>query len=194
MTECDRLAGDKLDAQGVGEGVLVGQIDVSAALPACELAHKAQPDSGRFNYQLGRVYAALARDGDSMAAFQRAASLGYVRALWALGDHFEYVPPLDPARGKELLEQALAAGDVYATHTLGQIYYEGRGVSERSCKGQGSLRGRGAHGTYIFHEFAGSHVSTWRDGRYRFGHNSTILGGIGRARRHVRNRQSRLCI
>ena len=137
MTDCDRLAGDKLDAQGVGEGVLVGKIDVSAALPACELAHKAQPDSGRFNYELGRVYAALARDGDSMAAFQRAASLGYVRARWAMGYQLSYVPPLDPARGKQLLEQASAAGDALAMHTLGQIYYEGRGVPKDFVKAKG---------------------------------------------------------
>jgi TPR repeat protein len=137
MTDCDRLAGDRLDAQGVGEGVLVGQIDVSAALPACELAHKAQPDSGRFDYQLGRVYAALGRDGDSMAAFQRAASLGYVRARWAMGYHLSYVPPLDPVRGKQLLEQAAAAGDALAMHTLGQMYYEGRGVPKDLVKAKG---------------------------------------------------------
>ncbi len=192
MTDCDRLAGDKLDAQGVGEGVLVGQIDVSAALPACELAHKAQPNSGRFNYELGRVYAALARDGDSMAAFQRAASLGYVRALWAMGYHFDMCRRSIPPGAKNCWSRRWPPATLYATHTLGQIYYEGRGVSERLRKGEGSLRGRGAHGTYLFHEFAGSHVSTWRDGRYRFRPHPTILGGIGRARRHLRNRQSRL--
>jgi TPR repeat protein len=137
MTDCDRLAGDRLDAQGAGEGVVTGQIDLSAALPACELAHNAQPDSGRFNYQLGRVYAALGRDGDAVAAYQRADSQGYIRARYALGYHFVYVPPLDPARGKEFLEQASAAGDVFASYALGQLYYEGRGVAKDLVKAKG---------------------------------------------------------
>lgn len=128
LTSCDRLAGAKLDAQGVTKGVLSEQIDTAAALPACELALKARPNSGRFNYQLGRVYAALGRDADALAAYQKAVALGHVRAQWALGYHDEYVPPTNPARGKETLERAAAAGDVYAVHTLGQIYYEGRGV------------------------------------------------------------------
>jgi TPR repeat protein len=128
LTDCDRLAGDRLDAQGVAKGLLSSQIDTAAALPACETALKALPNSGRFNYEIGRVYAALGRDVDAVAEFKKAASLGYVRAEWALGYHDVYVPPVDQARGKEILERAAAAGDAYAIHTLGQIYYEGRGV------------------------------------------------------------------
>jgi TPR repeat protein len=128
LTDCDRLAGDRLDAQGVSKGVLPSQIDTGAALPACEIAVKAQPNSGRFKYQLGRVYAALGRDGDALTAYRKAVDLGHVRAQWALGYHDLYVPPGDPARGKETLERAAAAGDVYSIHTLGQVYYEGRGV------------------------------------------------------------------
>jgi TPR repeat protein len=137
MTDCDRLAGDRLDAQGVAEGILTGQIDTAAALPACERALKARPDSARFNYQIGRVYAALSRDGDALAAYRKAADLGYVRAQWALGYHDEYVQPVDPVRGKAMLERAAAAGDVYAIHTLGQVYYEGRGVAVDLEKARG---------------------------------------------------------
>jgi TPR repeat protein len=137
MTDCDRLAGDRLDAQGVSEGVLTGHIDVATALPACELAHKAQPTSGRFGYQLGRVYAALGRDDNAMAAYRQAAASGYVRAEYALGYHYLYVPPVDAAQGKDWLEKAAAAGDVYATHMLGQMYYEGRGVAKDLAKARG---------------------------------------------------------
>jgi TPR repeat protein len=137
MTDCDRLAGDRLDGQGVGEGVLTGRIDVSAALPACELAHKAQPNSGRFGYQLGRVYAALGREGDAVALYRQAAALGYIRAEYALGYHFLYVPPVDVAQARDWLEKASAAGDVFATHTLGQMYYEGRGVAKDLEKARG---------------------------------------------------------
>jgi TPR repeat protein len=134
LSDCDRLAGDRLDAQGVAKGVLAGRIDTAAALPACELALKARPNSGRFNYELGRVYASLGRNDEAVAAYQKAVSLGYVRAQWALGYRDVYVPPADPERGRETLERAAAAGDVYAIHTLGQIYYEGRGVPKDFAK------------------------------------------------------------
>jgi TPR repeat protein len=130
LGDCDRLAGDRLDAQGVGPGVLSGRIDVAKALPACELAAKDQPGSGRFNYQLARVYSALGRNNEAMSAYRKAADLGYTRAVWALGYRALYVPPTDPAKGLDLLERAAAVGDVYAIHTLGQTYYEGRGVAK----------------------------------------------------------------
>ncbi len=137
LTDCDRLAGDRLDAQGVAKGVLSSQIDVSNALPACETALKALPNSGRFNYELGRVYAALGRESEAVAAYKKAFSLGHVRAEWALGYHALYVPPVDAARGREYLEDAAKAGDAYAIHTLGQIYYEGRGVAKDLEKAKG---------------------------------------------------------
>jgi TPR repeat protein len=129
-TGCDRLAGDVLDAQGVTTGVITSHIDTAAALPACELALKARPNSGRLQYEIARVYAALGRDAEAVAGFHKAADLGHVRALWALGNHDEFHPPVNQERGKELLERAAAAGDVYAMHTLGQVYYEGRGVAK----------------------------------------------------------------
>jgi TPR repeat protein len=130
LDDCDRLAGDRLDAQGVGPGVLPGRIDVAAALPACELAVKANPNSARFRYQLARVYAALGRNSEAILAYKKGADLGHTRALWALGYRALYVPPTDSAAGIAMLEQAAAALDVYAIHTLGQAYYEGRGVSK----------------------------------------------------------------
>jgi TPR repeat protein len=136
-TECDRLAGDKFDAQGVAKGVLLGRIDAAAALPSCELAIKARPNSGRFNYQIGRVYAALGRDSEAVAAFHKAADLGYIRAQWALGYHDIYVPPVNYERGKEELEKAAASGDVYAIQSLGQMYYEGRGIAKDLEKARG---------------------------------------------------------
>ena len=127
LGDCDRLAGDRLDAQGVGPGVLAGRIDLARALPACEQA-TGPPNSGRLNYQLARVYSALGRNKEAIATYKKAADLGYTRAVWALGYRALYVPPIDPAAGLALLERAAGAGDVYAIHTLGQAYYEGRGV------------------------------------------------------------------
>jgi len=128
LDDCDRLAGDRLDAQGVGPGVLTGRIDIVAALPACDRAVKANSNSARLNYQLARVYAAYGRNSEAIVAYRKAVNLGHTRALWALGYRALYVPPTDPAAGFAMLEQAAANLDVYAIHTLGQAYYEGRGV------------------------------------------------------------------
>ena len=134
IADCDRLAGDRLDPQGVADGVLSGQIDIKAALPACETAVKARPTSARFLYELGRVYAALSRNPEAGKLFHQAADLGHVRALWALGYLAEYTAPIDEAQGKAILERAAAAGDVYAVHTLGTLYYDGRGVEKDLAK------------------------------------------------------------
>ena len=134
LTDCDRLAGDRLDSQGVSDGVLTGQIETAAALPACQTAAAARPGVARFTYQLGRIYSALARNGDALTAYRTAADLGHTRALWALGNHDEYSQPPDFARGKDELERAAAAGDVYAIHSLGLVYFEGRGVSKDIAK------------------------------------------------------------
>ena len=134
ITDCDRLAGDRLDLQGVSAGVFPGRIDLDAALKACELAVKAQPKSGRFAYELARVYAGLGRNDEAAAQYQKATDLGHVRALWALGYRALYLRPFEPEKGVKLLEQAAAEGDLFAVHTLGQIYYEGRGVEKDWAK------------------------------------------------------------
>ena len=130
MTDCDRLAGNALDPQGVGKGVPNVQINTAEALPACELALKTQPNSGRFNFQLARVYAALGRNDEAMAGYRRAVELGYLRAGASLGYRYLNVPPTDLAQGRALLEHAAAAGDVAAIYALGRVYFEGRGVTK----------------------------------------------------------------
>jgi len=130
LTDCDRLAGDRLDPQGVTAGVLTGRIDLDAALTACELAVKLQPQTARFVYELARVYSGLGRNAEAAATYQKAADMGHVRALWALGNRALYLAPIDVAKGIELLQRASAAGDIFADHTLGQAYYEGRGVDK----------------------------------------------------------------
>jgi TPR repeat protein len=134
LTDCDRLAGDRLDLQGVAEGVITGQIDTAIALPACESAVKARPTVARFAYQLSRVYAALGRNAESADLVRRAADLGHIRALYALGYRAEYIPPVDQFAGKGYLERAAALGDIFAAHELGNLYYKGRGVTQDFAK------------------------------------------------------------
>ena len=129
-TDCDRLAGEPLDAQGVSAGVLQGHIDVAAALPACEHAASVKPDSGRFAYQLARVYASMGRSTDAFRLYQRASELGHVRALQKLGyaHTFGFGTATDVARGRQELEAAMAKGDVQAMHSLAGLYHIGKGV------------------------------------------------------------------
>jgi TPR repeat protein len=130
LTDCDRLAGARLDPQGVSEGVLTGLIDTKLALPACEAAVKASPRTARYTYQLGRVVAALGRSAEAAALYQRATDLGHIRARHELGYIYSYGAgvPVDLERGRKELEQAVTDSDIFAMQTLGMLYYEGRGV------------------------------------------------------------------
>ena len=129
LGDCDRLAGDRLNAQGVGPGVLPGRIDVAKALPACELAVEDHPSSGRFNYQLARIYSAAGRNKEAISAYRKAADLGYTRAVWALDTApFTSLRPIQPQGS--IFSSGLPLSEMCMRSTaLGRdACYEGRGV------------------------------------------------------------------
>jgi TPR repeat protein len=126
---CDLQAGDPLDLQGVGLYRLPNEIDVKAALAACQAAVDRAPDTPRFRHQLGRAQQAA---GDFVAAldsYRAAGAAGHTRSLHAEADllmtpHLNrdvFPIPLDQVRGIELLEQGIALGDPYAIHMRGQL-------------------------------------------------------------------------
>ncbi len=124
---CDFQAGDYLDPEGVGVARYPNEIAVIPALAACQAAVAAQPDNGRFWYQLGRVQVAL-RDLDGAAvSFARAIDLDHTRAFVAMG-------LLDVRRQQQsqgatriaaspealtLFAQGVDRGDPYAFHSMG---------------------------------------------------------------------------
>ena len=124
---CDFQAGDYLDPEGVGVARYANEIEVLPALAACQAAVAAQPDNGRFFYQLGRVQVAM-RDLDAAAgSFVRAMELDHTRAFVAMG-------LLDMRRTQEtqgstriaaspealaLFAKGVDRGDPYAFHALG---------------------------------------------------------------------------
>jgi TPR repeat protein len=130
MHECDRLAGARLDAQGVSEGVIQGNLDVEGARVACLDAVKAYPRVGRFHYQLARVHLSQARNEAALASLQRAVDLGHARAHADLGAmHLRgFAVPRDAAKAREEFEKGARLNDVFAIHALGKLYYEGLGV------------------------------------------------------------------
>ncbi len=124
---CDFQAGDYLDPEGVGIGRYPNEIDVEAALAACQAAVARAPDEGRFHYQLGRVHLAL-RDLDAAGIeFTEARSLGHTRAWQALGlleiARAKAVEGDSGAAGSDmalaLLSMGVESGDPYAFHSLG---------------------------------------------------------------------------
>jgi TPR repeat protein len=136
MSDCDRLAGAPRDLQGVAKGVPSVHINTVEALPACQLALKIQPNSGRFNFQLARVHDALGHNDEAVTFYRKALDLGHFRAGSALGYRYLNVPPTDPPQGVALLGHAAAAGDVAAIYSLGTSYFEGRGVTKDVERGR----------------------------------------------------------
>ena len=124
---CDFHAGDHLDPEGVGVARFPNEIEVEAALAACQEAVAREPDNGRFHYQLGRVHVAL-RDLDAAeVAFTKARDLGHTRAWHALGmliiareqETGGAARKRAPEEALALLAMGVDQGDPYAYHSLG---------------------------------------------------------------------------
>ena len=85
VSECDRLAGHRLDPDGVVFGVSRSAMDLEAAETACREMVAKYPTHARSNYQLGRVLYYAGRGKDSLPYLQTAADAGYPQALFVLG-------------------------------------------------------------------------------------------------------------
>lgn len=83
--ECDRLAGDWLDLQGIGLYAQGGVAAPGRAVDACEAAVVREPGNGRFHYLLGRAHEADGNGVLALEAYRRASALGHLRAWTALG-------------------------------------------------------------------------------------------------------------
>ena len=124
---CDLAAGDALDPGGVGFYRLANEIDVREALRLCSAAVTEHPETARFHYQLGRAQRASGAFEAAYMSFGKAADMGHVRAMNALGiqlnsDRFDRAVvdiPSDPERARALWETGIEAGDPYAMHSLG---------------------------------------------------------------------------
>lgn len=84
-TACDRLAAHPLDPNRIVAGVPTSQIDLAAAISACEAALKDDPENPRLTYQLARVYFYNDRTADAVKTITRAAQAGHRQAQFVLG-------------------------------------------------------------------------------------------------------------
>jgi WD40 repeat protein len=106
---CQKGAEDPVDPARRGPGVRMEEIKPYALVPVCEQAIAEAPESGRLNYLFGRAKLSDHDLQKAYAAFEKAASKGYVVASIRLGEMMLDPSDLDhyaPQRGLELLENA----------------------------------------------------------------------------------------
>jgi uncharacterized protein len=141
LDDCDRLAASDSDpARGGVPGVALDQIvDVDAAIKACETSIQRNPRVVRFLFNLGRAKFAAANAlrlddparkpliVDARAAYNDAASRGYVAALYSLAtlSDFTDADEDEQARANELLEKAANQQFPLAMYELGRRYSRG---------------------------------------------------------------------
>ena len=127
---CDFEAGDHLDPDGMGLTRYANEIRPEIARAACRAAVEAEPENGRFHYQLGRALVALRRTDEAKAAFGRARDRGHTRAWHALGNAIlnearEAGGASNPKASEEVLQlyaQGVDRGDPYAFYSLGRQF------------------------------------------------------------------------
>lgn len=112
-TQCDRLAGHPNDPERVGEGVEQPDIDLEAAISACQTAVAGDPDNPRLNYQLARVFGYSGRHDEGDLYRNTALAAGYPQSLFVVG----YIRlegwdgrGKDPCYGGELIRRSAIAG------------------------------------------------------------------------------------
>lgn len=124
--ECDRLASDPKDKDGPATSNGVEQPSVEAIAP-CAAAVAADPQNARINYQAGRAYRRSGELAKAFFYFDRANSLGSLRATVAVADAYLSGSgvPKDESKAIELFKRAASQGDTDAVIQLGQFYSVG---------------------------------------------------------------------
>ncbi|MEP3275424.1 MAG: caspase family protein [Stappiaceae bacterium] len=164
--QCDQLAAQPFDVQGVSEGLLANELDIQKAGEACSAAIAQYPENGRFVFQQGRISLANGDFAEAADLFQRAAALGHVRASQTLGQMIRLGAgtKADPAKAFELFKVAADKGDPYAQHSIGLALLNGRGVNADKKTGLEYLQKSVEAGhTFSFNEMgyfykSGTHV------------------------------------
>jgi TPR repeat protein len=161
LDACDQEAGEPLDLQGIGKGVLPNEINVEKALAACEAAVKDHPHVPRFIYQLGRAKLAAKQTDEANALFEQAAEAGHVRALNQSGYMAQrgLGRPQNVEEANAYFKKAAEKGDPYGMLSYGRNLARGRGVKQDIPAGLVFLNRAVEMGhTYAMNELGGMYL------------------------------------
>ncbi len=113
VTGCDSLAGHSDDPDKVVPGLQKPQMDIAAAIGACQVAVARDPKNPRLNYQLGRAYG-YSGQGEKAGPYREIAlAADYPQALFVYG--YMHLTGMnkstkDPCLGGELMRRAALYG------------------------------------------------------------------------------------
>ena len=130
VTECDRLATHPDDPVRVVAGVRFTDIDVEAAISACDEATATYPDSGRLRFNLGRALDRAGRSDEARSAYEQAAESGHAYAAYNIAVMHLHGSGFAEDRPKafELFEKSFAMGALAGGFTAGHMLWRGDGA------------------------------------------------------------------
>ncbi len=142
MHECDLLAAEPLDLQGVNKGVDLDKIDISQALAACQKAVDDHPENTRYIYLLGRAQLKAGNVKDAQILIKQAADAGYVRAYYQLGLMASLGQGMDLSLEQANIFFKLAAdkGDPMGLLAYGRNLVKGIGIKANPKQGMELLK------------------------------------------------------
>lgn len=154
-TRCDQLAADPDDPGRIAPGVSDDDMNVAAAVQSCREAVKAEPRSGRLQFQLGRALLEDKKPQDAVAQFRRAAELQYPAAYFYLSEAYksgmEGLPRNDKQASQyaKLAEKGGYGSGMSSSHPVfAEADYEDANMMQAVYYGNSSLLGD--NGLYNF--------------------------------------------
>jgi hypothetical protein len=113
VTDCDRRASHDDDPFKVSPGLERPQIDLPAAIRACEADLRKDPGNPRLLYLLARVLTYSGRVGEALPYIEKSAGLKYPQSLFVTGYLYldgAYQAPKDACRAGELIRESAIYG------------------------------------------------------------------------------------
>ncbi|MCP5327229.1 MAG: hypothetical protein H7A18_02055 [Sinobacteraceae bacterium] len=115
VTGCDRLASHPDDPYKVLPGFEKADMDLPAAIAACEIAVQQDPQNPRLRYQLGRAYGYSGQGEKAGVHREAAVAADYPQALYVIGLLYmtgRNKAPKDPCRAAMLVHRSALFGRI----------------------------------------------------------------------------------
>lgn len=135
--ECDRLAADPDDIEKVATGVVLHEMQASAALRACQAAIAEHPDAMRFQFQHARALEALGQYDKAQNLYRSLEEHDYAQAMFRLGVNYEFgfgSAAMDLNEAIHWYGRAAEMGNFKALDMLAKKYLYGIDVPENPAE------------------------------------------------------------